>query len=168
MTNNSALRSGAAALTVIAAVGVAATPASAKTTTLRLFAHTVSSTVYSTSGQPLKANTLPTPGSYIVLTRKVYSGSATSHAKSAEGTINMKCTLQSIVSNSNVGSSCTTTLTIGRSSLVARANVNVASLPRTFTVSISKGTGAYRGAKGHWTSTSVNLTDTNMVITVKT
>lgn len=163
--NSSTLRSGAAALTAMAALGLGASSAAAKTTTLKLFARTVSYRAYSPSGKPISSTTsIPQVGSYTVAISKVYSGTSASHASKAAGTVKTTCTLETIVSISDIPTKCTSVLSIGRASLTARITLNVANLPKSYTAPIVKGTGAYRGASGRWSATDLTASTINLVL----
>jgi hypothetical protein len=69
------------------------------------------------------------------------------------------------VSLTDIPTKCTSVLTIGRSSLTARATLNVAKLPKSYTAPIVKGSGAYKRAKGRWAATDLSTTKTNLVLT---
>jgi hypothetical protein len=161
-------RTVAAALTTLALLAVIAGPASAKSTTLRLYAKTVSDKAYLPSGAPVKPDTIPTVGDVNVTKENIYAGSRAAHAAKPEGTVRITCTLKRFVSLSDVEAACTGVLTIGRSSLTTQETLDVAKLPKTYTSAIVRGAGGYRGATGRWTTTNLSATQNDLVVTVKT
>jgi hypothetical protein len=156
--------------TVLAAAavfgGVGAGAAAAKSTTLRLFAKTVSYHAYSSSGAPIASGAIPGPGDYTVAKRSVYSGSSASHGGRV-GSVTTKCTLVKIVSLSDLPTSCTSVLTIGHSTLTAKVTLNLAALPKHYSASIVGGTGTYKGTHGSWGETDLTKTESNLVLALK-
>jgi hypothetical protein len=134
-------------------------------TTLHFFDKQVSSIFKGPGGQPLGPGATPTVGDSFDNTDLDYVGTHKHHAKTWTASSHLVCTFTSITGPMSGTATCDGQIAIGGSMLLAEnAKVSFSNSP-TVVVSITGGTGKFRGAHGHVKSTSIGNTN-NSDITI--
>jgi hypothetical protein len=138
----------------LAAVALVATPAIAKTTTLRFFAKTVSAKFTDSAGRPIPGRN-PKAGDVFDATRLEYVGDHKHHAKQWTASAHLRC-----VFTSSTRSTCDGQLAIGGSMLLSNG-IHPDLAARIARLRINGGTGAFQRAHGTATEVQVGSTNNN-------
>jgi hypothetical protein len=155
----------AAVLAGTASLALAAAPASAKTTTLHFFQKSTGQQFLGPNGKPTKppgAHSGPKAGDRLISTDLDYIGNHKHHAAKPSASDRLVCTFI----NAKGLAKCHGVITIGKSTLLADATLNLTSAAH---IPITGGTGVYAHAHGTTTSVSIgNTNDSDFTVTVTT
>jgi hypothetical protein len=132
-------------------------------TTLHFFSKQVSSTFRGPNGQPLNPNAVPTVGDSFDSTDLLYVGNHKHHAKTWSASDHLVCTFTALTGPMSGTATCDGQIAIGGSMLLAENVPLTFSGSPTVVVRLTGGTGKFRGAHGHVTSTDIGNTNNSDV-----
>ena len=158
------LRALAGAVTVtLAATGLFACVASAKSETLHFYQVSGPTQFYNAAGHPINLNppaTLPSPGDSFDETDLDYTGTAKHHSAHWTASDHLTCTF----TNADTGT-CNSQIAIGGSMLLSNNFTVHFQIPETV-APISEGTGAFRRVHGRFTAENLPNSSSAAILTV--